>query len=152
MTAKIKKTALMCAADLLSRQDQSESRLRQKLEMRNYSQTEIDNAISTLKQRNYLDDKSACANQFDIWYQSKRYSVRQICYKLVNLGFDYQLVESLMPKDFDEHDKAVAINMMRTKFKTLPEDNKIFQYLANKGFESSVVIEAVNEFKHDFID
>ena len=49
--------------------------------------------------------------------------------KLVN---KYPLKEvslSVMPKDFDEHDKAVAINMMRTKFKTLPEDNKIFQYL-----------------------
>ena len=150
MAQKINRTALMCAADLLSRQEQSEARLRQKLAMRKYPQNEIDEAINKLKQNNYLDDKSTCENQFDILYQSKRYSAQQICFKLINYGFERQLVESFIPADIDEHDREVAVKMLRSKFKTLPDDRKMYQFLSTKGFNSSVASDSIDDFKSQF--
>ena len=140
----------MCAADLLARQDHSEIRLRQKLATREYSEEEIDDAVEKLKKYNYLDDKRACANQFDLMYRSNRYSVLQICAKLFKLGFDQQLIEECKPDDCSEHDELTALKLLNAKFKTLPEDRKIQQFLATKGFDYSAISSAANKFKNNF--
>ena len=147
MRQKNNRTALMCATDFLARQDHSESRLRQKLKMRDYSPEDIEDAISKLKKYNYLNDQKACSAQFDLLYSSNKFSMRQIYVKLIKLGFDSQLIESLIPSDNDEHEKLTAVNLLHSKFKTAVEDKKMWQFLATKGFESSVVYSAVDEFK-----
>ena len=98
MNKKIK-TALMCASDLLARQDQSEFRLRQKLLMRKYSEDEIDDAINKLKEHNYLNDERACKNQFEIMQRSQKYSSKQIFFKLMRYGFSKDLIEQIMNTD-----------------------------------------------------
>ena len=150
MKQKIDRTALMCATDLLERQDQSEARLRQKLTVRKYSKEEIDDAIEKLKKYNYLDDERACSNQFEVMYKSERYSMQQILYKLITMGFERQLVESFKPEDFSDHDEIVAIKFLRSKFKTLPEDKKMLQFLSTKGFDYSTVERAIEKFKNSF--
>ena len=145
---KIDRTALVCAVDLLARQDQSENRLRQKLTLRKYPEDEINNAIEKLKKYNYLNDQRACSNQFELMYQSNRYSVKQICYKLYQLGFDQQLIDSCKPEDYEEHDEAAALHLLKSKFKSIPEDKKILQFLSTKGFSYSVVSAAADEFKN----
>ena len=146
---KSEKTALMCAGDILSRQDHSEARLRQKLIFRKYSEEEIDDAIEKLKKYNYLNDERSCNNQFEIMYSSNRYSVRQICFKLVQLGFDDHLVESCVPKDYIEHDEVVAKRLLQVKFKTMPEDKKLWNFLSTKGFDYTTISSAINKFKDE---
>ena len=148
-TPKIDRTALICAGDLLARQDQSESRLRQKLIDRKYSEDEINDAIEKLKKYNYLNDERACSNQFDIMYQSNRYSVRQISNKLFQMGFSKELIASFIPENYDEHDELTAIRFLKSKFKTLPENKKMWQFLSTKGFGYSVVSNAIEKFKSD---
>ena len=147
-TPKIERTALICAVDLLSRQDHSETRLRQKLTLRKYSDDDINDAIEKLKKYNYLNDQRACSNQFELMYQSNRYSVKQICYKLYQLGFDKQLIDSCKPENYEEHDEATAIHLLKSKFKSVPEDKKILQFLSTKGFSYSTISAAANEFKN----
>ncbi len=147
---KAEKTALIYATDLLARQDYSETRLRQKLALRKYSESEIDEAVEKLKKYNYLNDETACAYQFELMYQSNKYSVQQICAKLFKFGFETQLIEKCKPKDYEEHDERVAILMLCSKFKTLPENKKLWQFLSTKGFDYSTISAAVDEFKNNF--
>ena len=83
-----KKTALMYAVDLLARQEQSEKRLREKLQRKGYEAEEIEAAIARLHEKHYLSDEEACQHQFDYLYRESRNSVRQICLKLQQRGFE----------------------------------------------------------------
>ena len=148
-TPRADRTALICAVDLLARQDQSEARLRQKLINREYPKKEIDEAIDRLKQLNYLNDQRACSYQFDIMYQSNRYSFMQICNKLFQMGFAKELIDSFKPEDCEDHDKSTAIHFLKSKFKTLPEDKKMWQFLSTKGFSYSVISNAIDKYKID---
>ena len=140
----------MYATDLLARQDHSETRLRQKLAAREYPEDEIEDTISKLKKYSYLNDERACTNQFDLMYNSNKYSVRQICAKLFQLGFDQSLIEKCKPEDCSEHDELTALKLLKSKFKTLPEDRKIQQFLATKGFDYSSISSVADKFKDSF--
>lgn len=143
------RTALICAVDLLARQDHSEARLRQKLATRKYSQEDIDEAIAKLKKYNYLNDERACSNQFDLMYQSERYSVRQICAKLFNLGFEEQLINKCKPESCEEHEELTAVRLLQMKFKKPTDVKKMQQFLYTRGFDYSVITSAVDKFKID---
>ena len=143
------KTALMKATDLLARQDQSESRLRQKLSARDYSKSEIDAALETLKARKYLDDEATCGRQFERLYEGGKLSLRQIYAKLMHFGFSMALIDKFVPDDVDEHEKSAALRNLRAKFKTVPEDKKIWQYLSARGFDGDAITSAVEAFKRN---
>ena len=118
--------------------------------MKKYPEEEIDNAIEKLKKYNYLNDERACKNQFEIMYNSKKYSVKQICYKLIQLGFDENLIESCKPEDFSEHDEIVAVKFLQTKFKSfqnVTDEKKLWIFLNGKGFDYSAISFAINKFK-----
>ena len=150
MARRIDKPALMYAADLLKRQDYSELRLRQKLTQRNYPAEEIDDVIEKLKKYKYLNDKKICVNQFELFYKSNKYSIRQIRIKLIKLGFNRQLIDSLVPDDIDEHENTAALKLLNARFKTLPDNKKMYQFLSAKGFNSSTIFPVIDEFKNQF--
>ena len=52
---KEKPTALVKAVDLLAQQEHSEARLREKLIRRDYAAEEIDEAVTRLKEKHYLN-------------------------------------------------------------------------------------------------
>lgn len=68
----MKETALHCAVGLLSLREHSELELVQKLEHREFSMTDIDNAIEVLHEKSYLNDerfaKSLCRYQANRGY------------------------------------------------------------------------------------
>ena len=144
------KTALMKATDLLARQEQSERLLKKKLAARKYSPEEIDAAVDTLKARKYLDDEATCERQFERLYASGKLSLKQIYVKLMHWGFDAALIERFVPSDVDEHEKAAALRMLTTKFKSVPEDKKMWQYLSTRGFDGDAITSAVDAFKKNF--
>ena len=154
---KKNKTALMTAAELLAKQEQSSNRLRQKLTSRKFDSAEIDAAIDTLKNRNYLDDEETCRRQFENFYSEGKMSVKQICAKLIQRGFDSEFVKNLIPEDSDEHDLKAAIYLLEKKFAKVNFDkentqeffklkNKIYQHLAMKGFTSEIISSAAENF------
>ncbi|MBQ9442322.1 MAG: regulatory protein RecX [Selenomonadaceae bacterium] len=151
------KTALMKAAELLARREQSSKNLRQKLLSKKYSESETDAAIKTLQERNYLNDEETCARQFEILYSEEKFSVRQICMKLIQRGFDSSFVKNLIPADSDSHDKKVAEKILEKKIRTINFDeldakeifktkSKLYQNLAAKGFNSEVISAAMENF------
>lgn len=134
----------------MARQDQSEKVLKRKLSARKYSNDEIDDAIDKLKRHNYLNDEESCARQFEYFYADGKLSVKQIYAKLIQRGFDSALIEKQIPSNVDEHERAAAIRALRQKFKSLPDDKKMWQHLAYRGFDGDAIAHAVDEFKNDF--
>ena len=146
---KPKKTALMYAVDLLARQEQSESRLREKLQRKGYEEAEIDSAINRLIEKHYLSDEDACARQFAFLYEESRSSVRQIVMKLRQRGFDASMVRDCVPADIFEREKAAALRGLALKFKPSADRQKMMANLYSKGFESSAIRAAVEEFHQE---
>ncbi len=149
------KTALMKATELLARSEQSSNLLRQKLLARKFDEDEVDAAIAKLQQHKYLDDDELCTRQFESWYSAEKLSVRQICIKLVQKGFDSAFVKNLIPDDVDERELRVAINLLEKKYRRQNFDDekenykfktKLWNYLATKGFESRIISNAIENF------
>ncbi len=143
---KADKTALMHATDLLARQEQSEQKLREKLLHRGYEEAEVEAALEYLKERHYLDDRGACERQFRFLYEESRNSVRQICAKLMQRGFDSSLVRECVPQDSYEREKKAALKCLSLKYRKPAELQKMMQHLYQKGFDSSVSRSAAEEY------
>ena len=152
MQNKKNPTALMKAADLLARQEQSSQKLKQKLLTKKYSAAEVDDAIKTLTERNYLNDEETCRRQFENLYAEEKLSVRQICAKLFQRGFDKDFVKNLIPDNFEQREIKIADKIFEKKFAEINFDNldakekfklknKIYQHLSGKGFSSEIISE-----------
>ena len=144
------KTALQKATDLLARQDQSEKILRQKLIARKYDESEVDDAINKLKKFSYLNDAETCARLFENLYAEEKLSVKQICIKLQQRGYNSNFIESLIPAETYEHEYNAALKIATKKFAGKISDDikfkqKIWQHLASKGFDSEIISAVVNE-------
>lgn len=146
-----KPTALAKAVDLLATQDHSEAKLRDKLRSRGYGGDEIDDALETLKARQYVNDERVVARQFAYMYDEKLLSVRQIVQKLRQRGFDECLITPCVPENSDERDCRVAILLLTAKFRrhTDVDRDKLRQYLYRRGFAYAVCDHAVKEFAND---
>ena len=143
---KPQKTALMYAVDLLARQEQSEAKLREKLARKGYEEGEIDAAIARLVEKHYLNDADACRRQFAFLYNESRSSVRQICLKLQQRGFEASLVRQCVPRDTFEREQKAALKNLSLKFKPSADQQKMLSSLYRAGFDTSVCREAVEEF------
>lgn len=151
------KTALMTAADLLVRQEQSSKNLRRKLAAKKFSESEINSAIETLQERNYLNDEETCRQQFENFYSAEKLSVKQICLKLIQRGFESEFVKNLIPADSDEREKKIAARLLEKSFRTTNFENldakekfklksKIYQKLYAKGFSSEIISQVMENF------
>lgn len=144
---KQKKSALQKATDLLARQEQSSTVLRQKLLARGYDSSEVDDALAKLKQHNYLDDSEACRRQFENFLADGKLSVRQIVIKLIQRGFDKDFIEQLIPDDSAEYERDVALKLLTKKFSAATFDKaKAWQFLSTRGFDGEIISEAVENF------
>ena len=140
------KTALVYAVDLLARQEHSEQHLREKLERKGYGPEEIEAAFVRLKERRYLDDEAACARQFEYFYTDSHKSVRQICLKLQQRGFDNALIRSCVPQDCFEREKQAALRTLELKYKPSADKQKMLAGLFRQGFDMTASKAAVQEF------
>ncbi|MBQ7479881.1 MAG: regulatory protein RecX [Selenomonadaceae bacterium] len=146
---RAEKTALMYAVDLLARQEQSSNKLREKLRRKGYEDEEIEAALLRLEEKHYLNDGDACARQFRFLYEESRSSVKQICVKLMQRGFDSSLVRDCVPQDTYEREVQAALRCLAVSFKPSADRNKMMASLYRKGFEGAAIQRAVEEFMAD---
>ena len=146
---KTDKTALITAVDYLARQAHSEQKLRDKLTRKGFPEEEIDAAIARLIEHHYLDDTDLCTQQFMYLYNESRNSVRQICAKLMQRGFDHDLVWSVVPDDTFEREVSAAERVLAMKYKPTDKYQKMMANLYQKGFSVDVSHAAVRSFTQD---
>ena len=149
------KTALMKATDLLARQEQSSKSLKRKLLARKFDEEEVDAAIDKLQKYNYLNDEATCTRQFENLYNAGKLSVGQIYMKLIQRGFDSDMVKKLIPADTYEHELNAAVEVLVKKFPLQTFNNakdawkfknKMRQHLMTRGFSPEIVAAAAEKF------
>lgn len=145
---KPKPTALEKAVELLARQEQSSTRLREKLRQRDYEAEEIDAAIARLEDRHYLNDEESCARQYQKLYEESGMSVRQIEQKLLTRGFPSSLVRASAPKDEgrEERELNAALRSLRSRFRAAAFRAKMKQFLYRRGFSYGICDSATSAF------
>ncbi|WP_027405599.1 regulatory protein RecX [Anaerovibrio sp. RM50] len=145
-----KPSAKAKAVDLLSRSDQSVRRLTEKLARKDYSEEEIQETIEWLQEKHYVDDEAGCKRRFEYLYESSGYSVKQICAKLMQKGYDSSLVRSCVPDDIYDRELEKAGRVVRSKFKPGADFRKMQQYLYGKGFDYSAARDAIEDYRQEW--
>lgn len=148
------KTALVYAVDLLAARPYSTKQLYDKLVRHGYTSEETDEAMSRLLARHYLDDADLCRRQCAMYLSEARRSVQAIKYKLREKGFDNEDIESSIETSFDEsgtdtaaYEYDVCLRLLRGHFRpSSAEKQKCLAYLYRKGFSSSAIRAAVEDF------
>ena len=138
------------AADLLARQEHSSRKLKEKLIKRGYEESEVDTAISKLEAAHYLNDEDACKRAFAYFYNEGRLSVRQIVQKLVQRGFEREMVTGNIPEETTERETAAALKALRLKFRQGGVWEKMQQYLYTRGFDGTARRMAIEAFREEF--
>ena len=143
------KPALVTAVDMLARQEYSERRLFEKLMDKGYEEEEVAAAIARLQEKHYLNDAESCPRRFNYLYTDSSYSVRQICEKLKQKGYPSSLVRSCIPDDREavsEREYEKALRTLTSKYKRRQDKQKLLAALFRRGYQSSAIYRAVDEF------
>lgn len=139
---------------LLSGQDYSEFKIRQKLKSKNYEATEIDEAVEKLKEKNYLREAEYKRLLAKKWIR-KGYADGMIKRRGSQEHLDFDTVELAQLRDEENSSGADVLAALATKKlrgKTIPEDrnekqklrDKIYRALLSKGFGYDEVKRAVD--------
>lgn len=128
---------------ILSSRDFSEHKLREKLRLRNYPASEIEEAISEVKSKNYLREDNYTEARIKA-FMNKGYSPAYIVQKLAqeHLSVSEDAVEAV----FLEHQLTPELQIRRLAAKKMgiktnldyDDQNKILRYLLSKGHDLSL--------------
>jgi regulatory protein len=136
---------------VLSRYFKSEYELRLKMKNKGFKPQLIDNAISALKERKYLDDERYC----DMFIKDKinisKYGVRKIKEALYYKGIDKEIIEEKIKSISAESEEERALVLGEKKLLNIKENDnrkkmaKLSNYLLGKGFEYETVNRALRK-------
>ena len=134
------------AIDFLSRSDQSIKKLTEKLKRKAYTSEEIEDTINWLKEKHYLNEEEGCRRKFNYLYQESSASVKQICLKLQQQGYDRYMIQDCVPEDTYRRELQVASKLMHSKYKIGTDYKKMMQGLYLKGFGYDVANAAIEAY------
>jgi len=130
---------------VLSRYFKSEYELRLKMKDKGFKPQLIDNAISTLKERKYLDDERYCEMFIKDKINISKYGVRKIKEALYHKGIDKEIIEEKIKSISAESEEERALLLGEKKLLNIKENDnrkkmsKLSNYLLGKGFEYETV-------------
>jgi len=138
-----------CSLHIIGRRSHSEHELQQKLYYKKYSYDDIEKVILRLKEYGYINDTELAKNLFNKYLQAGKYSVKQIIYKLKQRGLPDAIIHNIVNShdDIDLEEWQSALKIIKTRFKILNDattKEKIYRYLATKGFSSASITKALN--------
>ncbi|MDD4046373.1 MAG: RecX family transcriptional regulator [Sedimentibacter sp.] len=130
---------------VLSRYAKSECELRLKMKNKGFEPQLIDNAISTLKERKYLDDERYCEMFINDKINISKHGVRKIKEALYYKGIDKEIIEEKIKNISAESEEERAFILGEKKLLKIKENDnrkkmaKLSNYLIGKGFEYETV-------------
>ncbi|OGV40365.1 MAG: hypothetical protein A2X48_23695 [Lentisphaerae bacterium GWF2_49_21] len=138
---------------LLSRRPHSAGELTAKLRQRGFSPEVIGGTVSKLLSCGFLDDAKFAEAYFDE-LKAKGFGVMRIKMAMKKRGISDDILSEIMQGKIspdEEIEGAVAALVKRKLHFSREEDplkrrQKMFRYLASRGFQSSVICRAVGEF------
>lgn len=140
------------AQDILSRRDHSEHEVRQKLFKKGFSVEDIDEAITQLKERKYLDDARFAEAFVRNALMMRPVGPRWLILKLQEKRIATELIEPAVygQLDSDKEEQLAqeaAEKWARTKKTADPEKNRqrLLRHLISRGFDYEISQNALEE-------
>lgn len=131
---------------ILSKYSKTEKELRDKLKSgKKYDDETIDKTIDFLKKHKYIDDDAFVKRYFEIHKSNNSY--RQMKNKLFIKGIKKELINKIILDEFNDEKIDESSTIKKLLLKKYPnyykekdnmdikEKNKVFSYLARKGFD-----------------
>ncbi|AIF51717.1 Regulatory protein recX [Pelosinus sp. UFO1] len=129
---------------LIARRPHSECELQQKLHYKDYSYDSIENVIQRLREYGYINDDELAKNLFNKYLQAGKYSLKQINFKMKQRGIPDAIIHNIISAcDKEEWQSALKIVNIRFKIVDATTKEKIYRYLATKGFSSTSISKVI---------
>ncbi len=144
----IGKRAIKRAVHLIERQERTERQLREKLSLSEYPEEAVEDAVSYVKKRRYLDDERY-ARTFIRFHQTERSKMR-LKSDLIKRGVSKDVIERCMEEEFSSDEKAQIRALLEKKGFSQSEadrneSRKMYQFLMRRGFRSSDILAVMNQ-------
>ena len=136
--------------NLVTRRSYSEKELQQKLEYKDYSRDAIETVFSRLREYGYINDIKLANHSFHKYLETNKYSTKQILYKLKLRGFP-DIILSEVIKDYDDKEEwKSALKIVTARFKSFDTTTKekIYRYLASRGFSATSIHKVLQTLSH----
>ena len=149
MEEVLPKRAKSKALHLLEGMARSEANLKQKLKQGYYPDAIIQQAVDYVKSFGYLDD-SRYARDF-VESKISQKSRREMYGLLLNKGIDKDIIETVLDEYYQEEVEEESIRQIIKRKRidleaiTLKERQKLYRYLASKGFGYEVISRVLQE-------
>lgn len=137
------KRAKKRALHLLEQMDRTEQQLREKLQLSEYPDRCIEDAIAYVKKFHYLDD-GRYAETFTR-YKKENMSRQQIKQKLMMKGVSKDIIANAIEEEYDVDESVHIRNLLEKKhFSNETADDgefrRVYNYLLRRGFRSSDIL------------
>ncbi len=144
----IGKRAIKRAVHLIERQERTERQLREKLSLSEYPEEAVEDAVSYVKKRRYLDDERY-TRTFIRFHQTERSKMR-LKSDLIKRGVSKDVIERCIEEEFSSDEKAQIRALLEKKGFSQSEadrneSRKMYQFLMRRGFRSSDILAVMNQ-------
>lgn len=140
---------------LLGRKGYFEKELRDKLlRKEDFSDNDIDFAIDKLKECGYLNDENRARSLVNDKKNFSKKGPRYIALDLMRKGVDRDVIEEALEENYSEEDQLEnCVYLARKKYSSYSKKesdpyklkSKVYGSLAQKGFSSSIITQAISE-------
>ena len=139
----------------LSLRNHSSHELKLKLVKKNYPRELIDDAINQLREKDFINDREFAKQFIEEKINKKKSGFYKIKSELNKKGIERELIEELLSSLDSEISLDNAFKLAKKKYAQLIQkkiDNKklnqkIFSFLASKGFETDIILSVLNKLK-----
>ena len=146
------KKALDTALRILTRRDHSRHELALKLKRRDFSKEDIDYAISSCEEFDYINDERT-ARVFIRRLHRKGYGRKRIRFELNLKGFRGNQIQALLSKSISDADEGQCAETIFQKHAgrfdrekdSLKRKDKIYRFLYARGFSKAVISEFIRK-------
>ncbi|MDQ7816000.1 MAG: regulatory protein RecX [Melioribacteraceae bacterium] len=139
----------------LSLRNHSSHELKLKLIKKKYPRELIDDAINQLREKDFINDREFAKQYIEEKVNKKRSGFYKLKAELNKKGIERELIEELLSGLDSKISLDNAFNLAKKKYDQLIQKKndhrklkqKIFSFLASKGFETDIILSVLDQLK-----
>ncbi|MDJ0720987.1 MAG: regulatory protein RecX [Desulfobacterales bacterium] len=148
--AQEKHDAYQCALRWLGGRDRSVLEVRQRLNQRGFDRVAVDHTLTTLLDKNYLDDERFARNWVHDRTRHAPRGSRLMAQELKQKGIDGRVIASVLTRADEDALASSCLRRKRRRWRRLEDKvrrQKMLAYLSRKGFAYDVSLNAVESYR-----
>lgn len=146
------KLAALQAINIISYSMKTEKELRQKLSTKGFSDNAINYAVDKMKSYGYIDDENYVTSYIKTRAIPQGWGENKIISNLLKKGVDISIIKEKISELYSDDEKKESIlNVASTYLAKIPKEEylkkkqKLYRYLASKGYSYDLISFACNE-------